>query len=64
MKNESKISSFEEICHVASNENESKTVNNLSVDNDSNDSSNDNFILIVSFMCFILLIAVLNVTAH
>ena len=63
MRNKSKISSSEEICHVASNENESETVNDLSVDNDSNDSSSDNFVLTVSFMCSVFSVTVLKATA-
>ena len=53
IKDESKISFFKEICHVTSNENEFKTVNDLFIDNDNNDNSSDNFMLIVLFTCFI-----------
>ena len=64
MKNKLKISFFEKICHVALNENEFKTVNNLFVDNDSNSSSNNNFMLIASFMCSIFSVTVFNVIVH
>ena len=62
MRNKLKIFFSEEICHVALNENESETVNDLLVDNDSNDSSSDNFVLTVLFMCFVSSVAVFNVT--
>ena len=64
VKNKLKISSFKEIYHVASNENEFKTMNDLFVDNNSNNSSNNHFILTASFIHFALLIAVFNVTVH
>ena len=64
MKDKSKIFLFKEIYHVILNENEFKTVNNLFVDNDSNSSNSDNFMLITSFMCFIFLVTVFNITAH
>src|SRR5690625_1628 len=49
VRDESKISSSEEIRHVASNENEFERVNDSLVDNDSNDSSNDDFVSTASF---------------
>ena len=58
----SKISSSEEVCHVALNENESETVNDLFIDNDSNDSSSDNFMSAVLFMCSVFSVTVLKVT--
>ena len=64
MKNELKISFFKKIHHVALNENEFKIVNDLLIDNDSNDSSNNNFILIALFTHFALSVAVLNATIH
>ena len=64
MRDELKISLFKEIHHVALNKNESETVNNSLVDNDSNSSSNDNFMLITSFMHSIFSITVLKITAH
>ena len=64
MRDKLKISFFEKICHVALNENESETMNDSFVDNDSNDSSSNDFVLTVLFMCSILSVAVLNVTAH
>ena len=64
MKNKSKISFFKEICYIALNENESETMNDLFIDNDSNSSSSDDFILIISFTYFALSVAVLNATAH
>ena len=64
MRDKLKISSFEEIHHVALNENEFKTVNNLFVNNDSNSNSNDDFVSAVLFMCFVFLTIVFNVTAH
>ena len=63
MRNESKISSSEEICHVALNENEFKTVNDLFIDNDSNDSSSDDFVLTALFMCSAFSVTVFKVTA-
>ena len=62
MKNELKISFFEEIHHVTSNENEFKIVNNLFVNNDSNSNNNNNFILIISFTYFAFLITIFNMT--
>ena len=41
IKNKSKISSSEEICHVASDENEFEIMNDLFVNNDSNDNVTD-----------------------
>ena len=64
MKDESKISFFKKICYVALNENEFKTMNDLSVDNDSNSSSSDNFVLTVLFMCFALSVAVFETIIH
>ena len=64
VKNKLKISFFEKIHHVTLNENEFKTVNDLSVDNDSNNSSSNNFVLATSFTCFALLVIVLNVTVY
>ena len=62
MRNELKISSSEEIHHVASNENEFKTVNDSFIDNDSNSSSSNNFISAASFMCFTFSVTVFNAT--
>ena len=62
VRNELKISSFEKICHVALNENESKTMNDSFIDNDSNSSSSNDFVLTVLFMCSVLLVTVLKVT--
>ena len=53
---------FEKIHHVALNENEFKIVNNLFINNDSNSSNNDNFMLIALFTPFAFLITVFNVT--
>ena len=53
IKSELKISSFDKIHHVASDENEFKIINNLFINNDSNNSSNDNFVLITSFTHFV-----------
>ena len=64
MKNESKISFFEKIHHVASNENEFKIVNNLFIDNDSNNNNSNNFISVILFTYFTFLITVLNATAY
>ena len=64
MRNKLKISSFEKICHVILNENEFKTMNNSFVNNDSNSSNSNNFILIISFMCFTLLVTVFNITVY
>ena len=64
MRNELKISSFEEICHVVLNENEFKTVNNSLVNNNSNNSNNNNFMLTALFIYFALSVAVFNATAH
>ena len=64
MRNKLKISSFEKIHHVALNENKFKTMNNLFIDNDNNDSSSDNFMLTMLFTYFIFLIVVLDVTAY
>ena len=64
MRNKSKISSSEKICHVALNENEFKIVNDLFIDNDSNDSSSNNFMSATLFMCFAFSVAVFKVTAH
>ena len=64
VRNKSKISSSEEILHVISNENEFETVNDLFVNNDSNDSSSNNFVLTVLFTCFTFLVAVFDVTTH
>ena len=64
IKNKLKISSFKEIYHVALNENEFKTVNNLLIDNNSNSNSNNNFMLTVLFMCFVFSVTVLNVTVY
>ena len=64
MKNELKIFSFEEICHVASNENEFKTVNDLFINNDSNSSNSDNFMSAVLFTYFIFSITIFNVTVY
>ena len=63
VRDELKISSFKEICHVALNENEFKTVNDLSVDNDSNSSSSDDFVSAALFMCFVSSITVSDATA-
>ena len=62
MKNELKIFLFKKICHVALNENESETVNDLFINNDSNNSNSDDFVLIMSFMHSVLLITVFNIT--
>ena len=64
IRDESKISSSEKICHVASDENEFKTVNDLFVNNDSNSSSSDDFVLTVSFTHSALSVTVSDVTAH
>ena len=64
MKNESKISSSEEICHVTSDENESEIINDLSVNNDSNSNSSDDFVSAMSFTHFVLSIAVSDVTVY
>ena len=64
MRDKLKISSFEEICHVALNENEFKTVNDSFVDNDSNSSSNDNFVLTISFTHSVLSVAVSATTVY
>ena len=39
-------------------------MNDLLIDNDSNSSNSDNFMLIILFMCFIFLIAILNATTN
>ena len=62
MRDKSKISSFEEIHHVASNENEFKIVNDLFVDNDSNSSSSNNFMSAVLFTHFAFSVAVSEAT--
>ena len=62
MKNKLKISSFEKIHHIVLNKNKSKTMNDLLVNNNNNDSNSDNFVLTALFMCFISLIIVFNVT--
>ena len=62
MRNELKISSSEEIHHVTLNENESETMNDLFVDNDSNSSSSNNFMLTVSFTCSVFSVIVFNAT--
>ena len=64
IKNELKISSSEEICHVALNKNEFKTMNNLFVDNDSNSSSNNDFMSTVLFIHSAFSVAIFDVTAH
>ena len=64
VRNKSKISSFKEICHVASNENKFKIVNNLFIDNDSNNNNSNNFILITLFIYFVFLVIVFNATAY
>ena len=64
VRDELKISSSEEIHHVTLNENEFKTVNDLSVDNDSNSSSSNNFVSTASFTCSVLSVTVFNATAH
>ena len=64
VRDESKISSSEEIRHVASNENEFKRVNDLFVDNDSNNSSNDDFVSTASFTRSALSAAVLDATVR
>ena len=64
MRDKSKISSSEEICHVTLNENEFEIVNNLFIDNDSNNSSSNDFVSAASFTCFVLSVTVFNVTAH
>ena len=61
IRNKLKISSFEKICHVTLNENESETVNNSFINNDSNDSSSDNFMLIASFTCSVFSVTVFDV---
>ena len=62
MRDKSKISSSEEIHHVALNENESETVNDLSVDNDSNDNNSNNFMSAALFMHSVLSITVSEAT--
>ena len=62
MRNELKISSSEKIYHVTLNENEFKTMNDLSVDNDSNNSSSNDFVLIVLFIYSTFSVAVFNAT--
>ena len=62
IRDESKISSSEEICHVTLNKNESKIMNNSFIDNDSNSSSSNNFVLIVLFTHSAFSVAVFNVT--
>ena len=62
IKDELKISFFKKIHHVALNENESKTINDLFVNNDSNNSSSNNFILTVLFTCSVFSITVFDVT--
>ena len=64
MKNKSKVSSFKKIHHVTLNENEFKTVNDLFIDNDSNDNSSNKFMLTALFTCSVFLIVVFNATAH
>ena len=64
IKNKLKISSFKEICHVALNENEFKTMNDLFVDNDINNNSSNNFMLTALFIYSALLIVVFNMTVH
>ena len=64
MRNELKISSFEKICHVASDENEFKIVNDSSVDNNSNSNNNNDFMLTASFMYSVFSVTVLNTTVH
>ena len=64
VRDESKISSSEEIHHVTSDENEFKTVNDLFVDNDSNDSSSNNFVSTALFMHSVSSVTVFDVTAH
>src|SRR5690625_1681330 len=64
VRDESKISFSEEIRHVASNENEFERVNDSFVDNDSNDSSNDDFVSTASFTRSALSVAVLDATAR
>ena len=64
MRNELKISFSEEICHVTLNENEFKTVNDLFIDNDSNSSSSNNFMLIASFMCSAFSVTVFDAIVH
>ena len=64
VKNELKISFFEEICHVALNENESETVNDSLINNDSNSSSSNDFVSAASFTCSASSVAVLKITAH
>ena len=59
-----KISSFKEVHYVTSDENESETVNDLSVNNDSNSSSSNNFMSTVLFMHFVLSVIIFKMTAH
>ena len=62
MRDELKISSSEEICHVTSDENESETVNDSLIDNDSNDSSSNDFVSAVLFTHSALSVTVSDVT--
>ena len=64
MKNELKISSFKKIHYVALNENEFKTMNNLFIDNDSNNNSSNNFMLTTLFIHFVFSVTVFNATTH
>ena len=64
MRDKLKISSSEEICHVTSNENEFRIVNDSLIDNDSNSSSSDNFVSAVSFTHSVSLVTVFNMTVH
>ena len=62
IKDKSKISSSEKIYYVVLNENESETVNNSFVDNDSNSSNSNNFMSAVLFTCSVSSVAVFNTT--
>ena len=64
MKNKLKIFFFEKIYYVALNENKFKIINDSFVNNDSNSSSSDDFMLIISFIYFVFLVTVLNVTVY
>ena len=64
MKNKLKIFFFKKICHVTLNENKFKIINDLFVDNDSNNSNNNDFVLTILFTHFTFLIIVSDTTIY